>query len=208
LVDEGRQVVSIQLSSALSGTYQSATIAKSMLEGEGDITVIDSKSAAYGYGMFVVKAARMAQDGASVDQIAAEVARQRKEMKLYFLVDTLEYLQKGGRIGRASALLGTLLNIKPILTIDDEGYVNTVDKVRGSKRAMARIAELLEADLGGRPIDLTIALTPGFADGVPDMLDLLRSRFAIRNYMETDIGPVVGTHAGPGTIGVFVTEAK
>ena len=108
LTDEGHAVVSIQLSSAMSGTYQSATIAKSMLDDDADVTVIDSKSASFGYGRLVVRAAELAQAGAGKAEIVAEVERMRSELRLYFLVDTLEYLQKGGRIGKASAVLGSL----------------------------------------------------------------------------------------------------
>ncbi|WP_123039974.1 DegV family protein [Cohnella candidum] len=207
LTDEGKSVVSVHLSGAFSGTYQSAMIAKSMFEDDADITVIDSKSASYGYGMIVVAAAELAARGASKEEIIAEVHRLRREMRLYFLVDTLEFLQKGGRIGKAAALVGSLLNIKPILTIDDEGVINSADKVRGQKRAMARIAELLQADLGDRPVNLMIALTPGFEENAKDMAALLKERFNVSNYVETEIGPVIGTHAGPGTVGVFVTPA-
>lgn len=210
LTDEGHTVISIELSAAMSGTYQAATIAKSMFEGEDDvdITVIDTKSASYGYGRIVVVAAEMAQAGATKEAIIAEVHRLRKELKLYFLVDTLEYLQKGGRIGKASAVLGSLLNIKPILSIDDEGMVFPLEKVRGQKRATARIAELLVADFGSKPVNLTVASTPGFDSGVREMSELLRQQLNVKEYQETEIGPVVGTHAGPGTIGLFVTPAE
>jgi len=207
LTDEGHAVISLQLSAALSGTYQSATIAKSMLDDDADVTVIDSRSASYGYGLMVVAAAQMAKAGASKDDIIAEVHRLRRELRLYFLVDTLEYLQKGGRIGKASAVLGSLLNIKPILSIDNEGTVFSFDKVRGQKRAMARIAEVLAADFEDRPIELTIAVTPGFEAGVPEMSELLKQQLKVHKYQVTEIGPVVGTHAGPGTIGVFVVPA-
>ncbi|TFE31851.1 DegV family protein [Cohnella luojiensis] len=205
LTDEGHSVISIQLSGAMSGTYQSATIAKSMLEEDADVTVIDSKSASYGYGLLVVTAAEMAQAGASKEDIIAEVHRLRQELRLYFLVDTLEYLKKGGRIGKASAVLGSLLNIKPILSIDKEGIVFPFDKVRGQKRAMARIAEVLEADLKDRPVKLTIAVTPGHIAGVSELAELLKQHLNVQHYQETEIGPVIGTHAGPGTIGLFVT---
>ncbi len=206
-IDEGHPVVSVHLSGAMSGTYQSAVIAKSMFDEEVDITVIDSRSASYGYGMIVVAAAELAARGASKDEVVAEVERLRKEMRLYFLVDTLEYLQKGGRIGKAAAALGSLLNIKPILSIDDEGVIFPVDKVRGQKRAISRIADLLEKDLGGRPVNLMIALTPGYDDTAKELSALLKDRFNVKNYEETAIGPVIGTHAGPGTVGVFVTFA-
>ncbi len=205
LTDEGHSVISIQLSGAMSGTYQSATIAKSMMEEDADVTVIDSKSASYGYGMLVVAAAEMAQAGASKEEIIAKVHRLREELRLYFLVDTLEYLKKGGRIGKASAVLGSLLNIKPILSIDKEGVVFPFDKVRGQKRAMARIAEVLEADLKDRPVKLTIAVTPGHIAGVSELAELLKQNLNVQHYQEAEIGPVIGTHAGPGTIGLFVS---
>ncbi|MCD9023269.1 DegV family protein [Cohnella silvisoli] len=208
LTDEGHTVISIQLSGAVSGTYQSATIARSMLDESADVTVIDSKSASYGYGMLVVTAAEMAQAGASKEEIIAEVHRLRGELRLYFLVDTLEYLKKGGRIGKASAVLGSLLNIKPILSIDKEGFVFPFDKVRGQKRAMGRIAELLEADFKDRPVNLTMAVTPGYVEGVSELSELLKQQLNVQTYLETEIGPVVGTHAGPGTIGLFATPAS
>ncbi len=208
LSGEGRPIISVHLSSALSGTYQSALIAKSMLEDEGDVTVIDSKSASYGYGMIVATAAEMAARGEPADAIVAEVQRMRRELRLYFVVDTLEYLQKGGRIGKAAAVVGSLLNIKPILSIDNEGGIHPVDKVRGQKRALSRIAELLEQDVGNRPVHLGIALTPGFDAQAKEMSALLRGRLNAVSYTESEIGPVVGSHAGPGTVGVFVIPAK
>jgi len=207
-LDAGKAVVSVHLSSAMSGTYQSAVIARDMFDEGADITVIDSRSASYGYGLMVVHAAEMAARGASKDEIVAEIMRLRKEMKLYFLVDTLEYLQKGGRIGKAAALFGSLLNIKPILTIDDEGYVTPLEKVRGQKRAISRIAELIEQEFGQKPVNLYVALTPGHEETARELIAILKSRFNIQNYMETAIGPVIGTHAGPGTVGVFVLSAE
>jgi DegV family protein with EDD domain len=208
LTDQGHSVISIQVSGAMSGTYQSATIAKSMFDEDVDVTVIDSKSASYGYGTLVVAAAEMAQAGASKEEIIAEVHRLRRELRLYFLVDTLEYLQKGGRIGKASAVLGALLNIKPILSINDEGLVFPLDKVRGQKRAITRIAEMLEADFKNNPVNLTVAITPGYVTGVNEISELLRKQLNVRRYQETEIGPVVGAHVGPGTIGLFVTPAS
>lgn len=204
LTDEGHSVISVQLSGAMSGTYQSATIAKSMLDDGADVTVIDSRSASYGYGKIVVDAAEMAQSGASKEEVLAAIHKMRAELRLYFLVDTLEYLQKGGRIGKASAMLGSLLNIKPILSIDDEGVVHSFDKARGQKRAMARIAEVLEQDLKSTPVSLTLATTPGYTEGAAEIAELLKSRLNVREYYESEIGPVVGAHAGPGTIGLFV----
>lgn len=196
-------ILSFHLSSALSGTYQSAILAQNMLEVPVDVTVIDSKLCSYGFGMHVVAAAEAAREGKSKDEIIQLVDRMRKEMKLYFLVDTLEYLQKGGRIGKAAALLGSLLNIKPILSMNADGEVYSVDKVRGHKKALARIAELLKRDFGDRPLQIGIADANSKA-GAEEFSLMMEQHFAVKHQQLTQIGPVVGTHTGPGTVAVFV----
>ncbi|MDF2814819.1 MAG: hypothetical protein K0Q81_1019 [Paenibacillus sp.] len=200
-------VIAITLSAAMSGTYQSAVLAKSLLDEQLDVTVIDSKSASYGIGMLVVAAAKAAQEGKSKTEIVELVQKLRAGTKIYFLVDTLEYLQKGGRIGKASAVLGSLLNIKPILTIDGEGQVAPVDKVRGQKKAIARIIELLKEEFGDSEIVATVAQAKAsesaqqFAEQLQGQLNIIHTNF-------TTIGPVVGTHTGPGALAVFVTRAE
>ncbi|GAA3407034.1 DegV family protein [Paenibacillus hodogayensis] len=195
-------IISIHLSSAMSGTYQSALLAKTLLEADDRLAVVDSKSASYGIGLLVVEAAKAAAAGKSVPEVLELVDRLRQDMRIYFLVGTLEYLQKGGRIGKAAALFGSLLNIKPILTIDGQGEVSSVDKVRGTKKAMARIVDLLKADFGDRPIDLTVAHA-GAPEAGAEFSRLLQEHFNIAELTYTDVGPVVGTHAGPGTVAAF-----
>ncbi|WP_322905312.1 DegV family protein [Paenibacillus campi] len=196
------QIISIHLSSGLSGTYQSATIGRSMVEQEERITIIDSLSASYGYGMAVVHAARLARQGASVADIQASVARLLAGRELYFLVDDLEYLRKGGRIGRASATLGTLLNVKPILSIDEHGVIYPVEKVRGQKKAMARIVDMLRQKLTVRKIHLALGHTANRASCEP-LLQMLREHYEITELVYSEIGPVIGTHTGAGTIAVY-----
>ncbi|EFM12964.1 degV family protein [Paenibacillus curdlanolyticus YK9] len=200
------QILSIHLAAALSGTYQSAVIGSSMVEGEGaaNITVFDSKSASSGCGILVLKAAEMARIGCTMDEIVEEITRMRKATHLYFLVDTLEYLQKGGRIGKASALIGSILNIKPILTLDEDGVVTSVDKVRGQKKAMNRIVELFGNDFGTQePVAVTVAYAQhtGVAD---ELCALLKATFNVDHITYYELGPVIGTHAGPGTVGLFM----
>lgn len=203
LTDEpDTEIISIHLSAALSGTYQSAVLAKSLLDAEKPIAIIDSKSASYGIGLLAVEAAKAAQAGKSTDDILDLLARIRKEMRIYFLVGTLEYLQKGGRIGKAAALFGSLLNIKPILTLDDDGEVSSVDKVRGHKKAVARIVELLKADFGDRPLNMTVAHASS-PDVAAEFSEVLKANFNIAEMTFTDVGPVIGTHAGPGTVAAF-----
>ncbi|WP_055107599.1 DegV family protein [Paenibacillus ihumii] len=207
----GSPIVSIHISSGMSGTYQSALLAKTMLEEETgqelDITVIDSLCASYGFGLQVVEAARLARKGASVEEIKAEVERLGRSRRLYFLVDTLEYLQKGGRIGKAAAILGTLLNIKPILSVDQEGIIYAVDKARGRKKAVSRVIELFVNDFGNQK-DLNVAVCDGVnPELAQEFVDLLSQHFTLHEVVRTDIGAVVGSHTGPGVVAIFVWPA-
>ncbi|OWA36916.1 EDD domain protein [Saccharibacillus sp. O16] len=201
----GAPIISIHISTGMSGTFQSATLGKSLLENEqADITLIDSLSASYGFGFMVVRAAEMAQAGATTQEIQAEIERLKTARKLYFLVDTLEYLQKGGRIGRAAALFGTLLNIKPILSIDKEGVIYAVEKARGRKKALARVIELFKQELAGVDrVDVAIGHTvqPESAD---EILALLRQHFEVVDVVYSHIGSVVGTHVGLGCNAIYI----
>jgi len=198
------QILSIHLSSALSGTYQSAMLAKSMLEENADITIIDGKSASYGTGMLIEAAARAAASGKTMDEIIEIVNRLREHTRLYFLVDTLEYLHKGGRIGKASAVFGSLLNIKPILSIDDDGEVYAVDRIRGQKRAMGRIIELLKEDFGDEEVNVDLAFADN-KESADELGALMKQHFQVKEYTYTRIGSVIGAHAGTGAIAVFVS---
>ncbi|GIO40751.1 DegV family protein [Paenibacillus apis] len=205
-------IISIHISSGMSGTYQSAVLAKSMVEEEHgeavDITVIDSLSATYGFGLQVVLAARMAKAGASVPEIVAEVDRVGKARQVYFLVDVLDYLQKGGRLGKAAAIFGTLLNIKPILSVNDEGAIYAVDKIRGHKKAVSRVVELFVKDYGDQK-DINIAVCDCVnPEGAEEILRLMDEHFTIHEVVRTSIGAVVGTHVGPGTVATFIWPAE
>ncbi|PLT46322.1 DegV family protein [Paenibacillus sp. FSL W8-1187] len=197
-------ILSIHLSSQFSGTYQSALLASTMLEREADIAVFDSRSASCGIGMLVIRAAQMAREGSSKDEILAEIERMRSETELYFLVDTLEYLQKGGRIGKASALIGSILNIKPILTIDPTGVITPVDKVRGSKKAIQRIVDMLREKFPPeQPVAVHFAWTHQRGSAL-DLQEAITSSFNVQSTSITTLGPVVGAHVGPGTVAVFM----
>jgi DegV family protein with EDD domain len=202
--DKHASIISIHLSSAFSGTMQSASLAKSLVGETADITVVDSRSASYVFGMAVVKAAEAALANEDKAAILDKINRSLAETRVYFLVDTLEYLQKGGRIGKAAALLGTLLQIKPVLSIDQEGEVFVVDKMRGKKKALQRIFELLDKAFARVPVQVCVlhADSPDEAEAVKASL---KERFMVEKEMILPIGPVIGAHAGPGTIGIVVS---
>ncbi|MDP5273376.1 DegV family protein [Chengkuizengella axinellae] len=196
-------IISIHLSSAMSGTYQSAVLAKSLLDEEADLHIIDSKSASFGNGILMVEAIKAYENGKNVEEILEVVAKLRQDMRVYFLVDTLEYLQKGGRIGKAASLIGSLLNIKPILSIDDEGEITSVDKVRGKKKAIHRIVDLLKEDFEKRDVDIVVVHSNDLSSA-ESFADFLKEQFQVHNVKFTSLSPVVGTHVGPGTLAVIM----
>lgn len=200
-------ILSIHIASVLSGTYQSAVLAKSLLEGQGDITIVDSKTASYGIGMLVLAVAEAIQEGKTKEACLEKIYALRDQTQLYFLLDTLEFLRKGGRIGKAASVVGSLLNVKPILSVDNSGEVYSVDKVRGHKKALLRIVDLLKKDIGeGGGMNLVLAHSnaPELAESVGT---LMKEHFDVKGLTFTTIGPVIGTHTGPGAIGIFASPA-
>jgi DegV family protein with EDD domain len=200
--DGDTDILSIHLSSAFSGTYQSALLAQSMVEDEFKVTVLDSKTATYAIGSIVVAAARAAKKGKSLDECVAIAQNMIEKGRVFFLVDTLEYLQKGGRIGKASAVVGSLLNIKPILSITPEGEVYAEDKVRGKNKATVRLFELLQENAPDEPYEIAVCYTDN-REEAETWAEQIQERFGVEDVMLTEIGPVIGTHVGPGTIGAI-----
>ncbi|NEU29413.1 DegV family protein [bacterium LRH843] len=203
--DKDTVILSIHLSAKLSGTFQAAQIAKQSLEEE-KIHVIDSRSGSYAAGMIVVELAKLAQEGKSLDVCLARLDELLQETSVYFIVDTLEYLQKNGRIGHASALLGSLLKIKPILSLSPEGEVFSYEKVRGQKKAISRLFAILEEKYGTVPVHAGIihARNEQLAKEIEDSL---KETFDVQSSVVTSIGAVIGAHVGPGTIAISMTKA-
>jgi len=197
-------ILSIHLSSALSGTYQSALLAKSMVENEFKVTVLDSKKASFAIGLIVVEVARAAKAGKSIDECVALANRMIEKEQVLFLVDTLDYLQKGGRIGKAAALVGSLLNIKPILSLSDQGEVCPVDKVRGGSKAEARVFELLREKVAAGSRVIAGVVHAERKAKAEEWADKLRELYEVKELTITDVGPVIGTHTGPGVVGIIL----
>lgn len=200
------QIIAIIMSSSLSGTYQSALIAKSMMEDDIDITVIDSKKASFIHGIAAVEAARAVQAGQTKQQVLDLIERVLSEVEVFFIVDTLEYLQKGGRIGKASAVIGSLLNIKPILTLEPGGQVAAFDKVRGTKKALARVVDALKEYAQGQPVKVAV-LHGAAPEEAASLLEQIKQQFDVVESYLLEIGPVIGVHAGPGLLGVGMVKA-
>jgi len=201
------QIISIHLSAALSGTVQSANLAQNMLAEEMDITVIDSKTASYGIGMIATQVDKAAKEGKNKEECLALAQYLINNTTIFFLVDTLEYLQKGGRIGRAAAVLGSLLNIKPILSLNETGEVYALDKVRGNKKALQRMMQAIREFSEGYSLQLSI-LHAQAEEQAESLKANLIEEFGVDEILISEIGPVIGTHVGPNTLGVVVSRVK
>jgi DegV family protein with EDD domain len=208
LLDAGRDIVSVHLSAGVSGTYDSALAAKARLDEEGRggrIEVVDSVTAAGGLGMVVLAAAARARAGGDVEEVVRHTRAAREDMKLWFAVETLEYLRRGGRIGAAGAWLGTTLKIKPILRVEDE--ITPVERVRTSGRAFERMIDYLRSrhEDGADAWVVQHIQAPDVAERV---VERGREIFGGEPLFVSELGPVLGTHVGPGMIGVGALPAS
>jgi DegV family protein with EDD domain len=203
LLEAGNEVVSVHISGGLSGTPDAARQAKKALSRDGKggehIEVVDSTTAAGGLGFMVLSAVKASRDGGTAKEVAEQVAQARKELKLWFAIDTLEFLRRGGRIGAASAWIGSTLRVKPILTVENE--MTPVERVRTSSRMFERLLEYARscADSG---IDAWSAQHIN----APDQCDALVARcteiFGSAPTIISEIGPVLSAHTGPGLLGM------
>jgi DegV family protein with EDD domain len=189
-------VVCINLSSHLSATMQAAQVAAAAVANDIPVQVIDSQSASMGLGNLCLTAARRAADGDSLESIVDEVVNRRDRTKLFATLDTLEFLKRGGRVGNARALLGTVLSIKPVVELRD-GVVEEAGKVRTRSKAL----KLLAAKAAEDRIE-HLAVLHGNAPDVDELLTMLEPVFPRDDIITGVVGPVIGTHAGPRVIGV------
>lgn len=200
VINAGDEAVVILMSSEMSGTYNAALSAVDYLATDR-ISVIDSRAISFGYGLLVIEAARMAEKGASRLEIEKEIKLQVPQMVNLFIVDTLEYLQKGGRLSAGEAFIGNLLSIKPIITIED-GKLKSLDKVRGRKKATKWILDYLEKE----KIDLSDK-TVGFfhaddSEHLEGFMKEVNQRQTPKESIKSTVGTVVGTHSGPGCVAI------
>jgi len=202
LVDKGFTVLGVFISAKLSGTMQSATQAREALgTGAEKVTIVDSHSTAMAMGFQVLTAARAAEQGASLPECQALVEKGRDHVGVYFAVDTLEFLHRGGRIGGAQRFIGSALNLKPILALKD-GRVEAEDRVRTKGKALDRLLSLVADQVNGKT---NVRLATLHANAEPEARDLLERASRELNAVESvlsSVSPVVGTHAGPGTVGL------
>jgi len=195
-------ILSLQIASSLSGTFASAGTAAEMLGGD-KVRVIDTRTVSASIALLASGIQRRLERGTTNEEIDSFVARYQRDHMLLFTVSTLDYLAKGGRIGRAAALAGNLLNVKPILTIRD-GEVQPLKRVRGNAKAFAEFRSMFEATSTDSPalkVGIAHAAAPERLEALRDLVEHVRPHAQIE--IATTLGAVVGTHAGPGTVGFF-----
>ena len=193
-------IVSVLVSTKISGTIANAKSAVEKLS-DLDIHIVDSKNSSMGLGHVVLAAARAAADGKSVEDVISAAEEMRDKINFIFVVDTLEYLHKGGRIGGAKRIMGTALRVKPMLEFRD-GQIEPLEQVRTKKKAYARLIEIAAERLAGRPMaEATIADIDNLVDG-DAVAQMIVDRFNPRIIHRSEVSPGVGTHTGPGTIGL------
>jgi DegV family protein with EDD domain len=205
LTAEGKQILAILVSSKLSGTISSAVQAKELVP-QAQIEIVDSLSTAMALGFQVLAAARAAEAGRTFTQVA-EIARSgAAHTGVVFAVDTLEFLHRGGRIGGAARLLGTALNLKPVLELVD-GRIEPVEKIRTKAKALARLLDIVEERVKGKP-NLRVATIHAAAEAeAKKLLEQAVDRLKPVETIVAEASPVVGNHAGPGTVGLaFCTD--
>ncbi|MBS4177419.1 DegV family protein [Lederbergia citrea] len=210
LAKSGESGLYIALSSELSGTYQTAVMMYEQVKEDYpnlDLTIIDSKCVSLGFGLLVLAAAEQIKLGASKEAIIQDLEFRCAHMEHLFTVEDLDFLAKGGRLSKASAFLGGLLNIKPLLHVED-GKLVPLEKIRGKKKLIKRMLDLMDE----RGVDLenqTVGISHG--DDIETALELkkmIEERFGTKNFYINLIGSVVASHAGPGTLALFFLNDK
>jgi DegV family protein with EDD domain len=205
LSKSGEEGIYIAFSSELSGTYNTAVMMRDQIKEENkdlNLLIIDSKCASLGYGLLIKEAVRLRNAGETMEEIEEKIRFMAEHMEHLFTVEDLDYMARGGRVSKASAFIGGLLNIKPLLHVEG-GKLVPIEKHRGRKRVLRRIVELME-ERGDNLSKQTIAISHGDDEAIAlELKALVEERFQPKNIEIHMIGSVIGAHAGPGTVSIF-----
>ena len=201
---DGYDILSILISSDLSGTVSSAEQAKKALP-DATIEIFDSRSTSMELGFHTLAAARAAAEGKSLSECVSAAEKARANSGIIFAVDTLEFLHRGGRIGGANRYLGTILNIKPLLVVED-GKIEPLEKVRTKKKAQKRVADIVTERLQGKSNIRLAALNANAEAEAQSLIKMTAARLDVVENIIAEVSPVIGTHVGPGTVGLAYTH--
>lgn len=208
LAEGYKEILYLAFSSGLSGTYNSGRIAaEEIMEERPDVKIIaiDSLCASLGEGMFVYRAVEMRKQGKSLEETAAWMKEHVQNFVHVFTVDDLNHLHRGGRVSKATAIIGTLVGIKPILHVDSEGHLTAIDKVRGRKKSLLKLVDLMDEKMGSYK-DSNDIIMISHGDALEDaqfVADEIKKRFGVESFMINPVGPTIGAHAGPGVVALF-----
>lgn len=207
LLEAGRDVLYLGFSSGLSGTYETISLLCNQLAAEfpeRKIFSVDTLAASGGEGLLVWHAVQKAREGLSIEELRDWVEQHKLNLAHWFTVDDLMFLWRGGRVSKTSAWAGTLLNIKPVLHVDDEGHLIPMEKVRGRKKSLNALVDHMEKSAIPPVADQMVFITHG--DCLEDaeyVADKVRERFGVRDVVINYVDPVIGAHSGPGTMALF-----
>ncbi len=201
------EIVYLGFSAALSRTFNSSEQAKEDILKENPnlrIELVDTKTTSAGYKMIVLKAAEMVKAGATLDEILEEVNKRIDASKTIFSVDDMKYLYNGGRVSKTQAVIGGMLNIKPILHVAEDGSLEGIDKVRGTHRAYQKMIDILKSEMKDDSVSNQVVgiIHSDNLEGAEKIKDLLIEELGIKEFIETDLAPVIGCHTGPELIGI------
>ncbi len=198
----GDTIISVHISREMSGTADSAKLAAEMMGTDYQVQIVDSQHVTLSLGILVLQAAKAAQNGESAETILAKLDKWKSEISIFFTLKSLEYLQRTGRIGKASVLMGSLLNIKPILSIED-GLIVPLEKMRGNfpKVAEALVEQVVQR-YGSQPLSLGIIHTES-EDDLGIIETLVKKNLNVKEMVTNLAGPIVGTHVGPNAVGII-----
>ena len=207
-LEESRQLLVLSFSSGLSGTCGNVNLAaREIMEERPDcrIVVVDTLCASPGEGLLVHKAVQLKKQGKSLEETAQWVEAHKENLVHVFTVDDLFHLHRGGRVSKATAIVGTPAGIKPLLHVDEEGHLTAVGKVRGRKKSLQALVDMMEKQVGSwRDQNDCIFISHGdCAEDADYVRQLVQERFGVKDFLINEIGPTIGAHSGPGTVALF-----
>lgn len=206
IVQTHKEILYIAFSSGLSGTYNSGMIAaNAVMEDYPDvkIVVIDSLAASLGEGLLVYKAVQLRDCGMTLDEVTKYVEKNKLNICHIFTVDDLFHLQRGGRVSKTTAIVGTLANIKPILHVDEQGHLTMIGKIRGRRKALTELVNLMEKSIGSIENDIVFISHGDCVEDAEYVAKCVKERFNIEAVLINYVGQTVGAHSGPGTLALF-----
>lgn len=206
IVKEGKDVLYLSFSSKLSGHHDLALMARDMVKDEypeARVEVVDTLKISMGAGIIVMEAQRLKDEGKSLDEIKEWVLESRNKAHAWFSVDDLNYLKKGGRLSSTAAALGTILDVKPILIVNSEGKIVPVEKIKGTKKVIKYFMSVIEENVEKPEQQTLYVLHANDMENAQRIVESAKESFAFKDIVIQDVGPVIGCHAGPGTLAVI-----